>query len=148
MDSDPGCVFCSIVAGEAPASRIPTRDGVTAFMDIRPVTQGHLLVIPDRHAELLGDLDPSQRHAMFEAGNELAGALRKSGLPCDGVNLYVADGEAAGQEVFHVHLHVIPRTVGDGFRVDADAWRRPPPERAELDDQAARIARGRRGHGA
>jgi len=69
----------------------------------------------------------------------MAAALRRSGLPCDGVNLFLADGEAAFQEVFHVHLHVIPRIPGDGFRIRAK-WRRPA--RAELDLVAARVRDG------
>ena len=134
------CIFCAIVAREAPASLIPVGAGLTAFMDIRPVTAGHLLIAPNRHAALIGELTDDERAAIFNAGAELAGRLRASGLPCDGVNLFVADGEAAGQDVFHVHLHVIPRFAGDGFRVDADAWRREPPSRTELDAQARRIA--------
>ena len=66
-------------------------------------------------------------------------ALRRSGLPCDGVNLFLADGEAAFQEVFHVHLHVLPRTPGDGFRIK-EAWRRPGRE--ELDLAAAKVRQG------
>ena len=68
-------------------------------------------------------------------------ALRRSGLPCAGVNLFLADGEAAFQAVFHVHLHVLPRTPGDGFRIKA-AWRRPG--RGELDLAAAKVRQGMR----
>jgi histidine triad (HIT) family protein len=139
---DRDCVFCAIVAGRVPSSQVPGGPGLTAFMDIRPVTPGHLIVIPDRHAELLVELTDAERTALFAAGTRLAERLRSSGLPCEGVNLFVADGEAAGQEVFHVHLHVIPRTAGDGFTLDADAWRRPPPTRAELDAQAGQIGDG------
>jgi diadenosine tetraphosphate (Ap4A) HIT family hydrolase len=141
VTADPGqaCIFCAIVAGEAPASTIAVGPGLTAFMDIRPVAAGHLLIAPNRHAESLAELTDEEGAAMFNAAAGLAERLRASGIPCDGVNLFLADGEAAGQEVFHVHLHVIPRSAGDGFKVDADAWRRTPPTRAELDDQARRI---------
>ncbi len=139
-DSAQDCIFCAIVAGAAPASTIPVGPGLTAFMDIRPVTPGHLLVVPNRHAVSLAELTDDERAAMFNAAAPLAERLRSSGLPCDGINLFLADGEAAGQEVFHVHLHVIPRSPGDGFKVDADAWRRTPPTRPELDAQARRIA--------
>jgi histidine triad (HIT) family protein len=139
-DAAQACIFCAIVAGEAPASTIPAGTGLTAFMDIRPVTVGHLVIVPNRHAATLAELGDNERTAMFNAGAELASRLRASGLPCDGVNLFLADGEVAGQEVFHVHLHVIPRTPRDGFMVDAEAWRREPPSRPELDAQARRIS--------
>jgi len=138
---EPGCVFCSIVAGEAEASFVAREDRVCAFMDIRPVTDGHLLIVPDSHVESLADMDAEDAAQMFALGIRLATAARAT-VPCDGVNLFLADGEAAGQEVDHVHLHVIPRTPGDGFLVDAEAWSRPAPTREHLDAIAARIHEG------
>lgn len=134
------CIFCRIVAGEAPASFVH-RDGlVSAFLDIRPVTRGHLLVIPDAHVEVSQDLPDATAERLFHVGRQLARALRSAdGIRADGINLFVADGEAAGQDVFHAHLHVIPRFEGDGFAIDAAAWRNPPPSRAELDGQASAI---------
>lgn len=84
-------------------------------MDIRPVNPGHLLVIPLAHAAGLATLESGTGAQMFRVGQRLAEALRRSGVRCDGINFLLADGEAAGQEVFHVHLHVIPRHAGDGF---------------------------------
>lgn len=133
------CVFCRVVDGTVESSRVYEDGEVLAFMDIQPVTDGHLLVIPKRHASDLADLDEQSGMSMFRIAQRLAAALRRSGLPCEGVNLFLADGEAAFQEVFHVHLHVFPRTTGDGFRIDAD-WRERP--RAELDDAAERIRGG------
>jgi len=77
--------------------------------------------------------------SMFRVAQRLAGALRASGLPCEGVNLLLADGQAAFQEVFHVHVHVIPRTVEDGFRIEANWQVRP---RTELEETAARVRAG------
>ena len=131
-----GCVFCDIVAGRGPASVVHSDETVLAFLDIRPLTTGHLLVIPRAHAAYLADLDPAVGGHMFGVAQRMAAALRRSGLPCQGVNLFLADGEAAFQEVFHVHLHVIPRNPGDGFRIRAK-WRRPA--RAELDSVAGRV---------
>lgn len=133
------CVFCRVVDGTVESSPVYEDDEILAFMDIEPVTDGHLLVIPKRHAPHLVDLDEQLGMSMFRIATRLSAALRRSGLPCDGVNLFLADGEAAFQEVFHVHLHVFPRTTGDGFRIDAD-WRERP--RAELDDAAERIRGG------
>ncbi len=136
-DAGAGCVFCAIVAGTSPASVVLDDVDVLAFLDIRPITPGHLLVIPKPHAPYLADLDEAVGERMYRAAVRLAGALRSSGLRCEGVNLFLADGEAAGQEVFHVHLHVFPRFAGDGFQME-DASVLPP--RAELDAHAARLS--------
>ncbi|WP_213573517.1 HIT domain-containing protein [Rhodococcus sp. USK13] len=109
------CTFCEVVAGRAEASVVYDNDEVMAFMDIRPWTPGHLLVVPKRHATGLSDLDPADGAAVFTAGQRIATSLRHGSLRAHGVNLFLADGIAAGQEVFHVHLHVVPRTNGDGF---------------------------------
>jgi len=134
-------VFCEILAGRAESSRAYEDEHVVAFMDIRPLTQGHVLVVPRVHADCLEALDEELGARLFRAGHLLARALRRSGLPCEGVNLFLADGEAAFQEVFHVHLHVLPRTAGDGFRINA-AWRHPG--RAELDLAAGKVRQGMR----
>jgi len=134
------CIFCAIVAGSAPASIVYDDVELLAFMDIRPVTPGHLLIIPKRHAPYLADLDEASGAQMFTLAMRLAGALRASGLRCEGINLFLADGEAAFQEVFHTHLHVFPRFVGDTFRIAAD-WS-ITPSRAELDEIAARVQAG------
>jgi histidine triad (HIT) family protein len=137
-DSD-ACVFCDIIAGRAEASVVHEDEHVVAFMDIEPVTDGHVLVVPRVHAASLEDLDEDLGARLFRAGHRLARALRRSGLPCEGVNLFLADGEVAFQEVFHVHLHVVPRTKGDGFTIDA-RWRLR--DRAELDASAQRVRQG------
>jgi histidine triad (HIT) family protein len=109
------CVFCDILAGRSPASFVHRDARCAAFMDIRPVNAGHLLVVPTRHAALLGELDADTSAHLMRVAHRLTAALRASGLRCEGVNLLLADGEAAMQEVFHVHLHVFPRFRGDGF---------------------------------
>lgn len=115
QEASSACVFCGIVAGRLPASVVYRDERVCAFMDIRPVNPGHLLVIPLAHAASLATLESGTGAQMFRVGQRLAQALRRSGVRCDGINFLLADGEAAGQEVFHVHLHVIPRHAGDGF---------------------------------
>ena len=132
------CVFCQIVDGREPASVVYFDAGVVAFMDLRPINAGHLLVVPRAHAARLADLDERLGAAMFAVGQRLAGAIRRSGLPCEGVNLFVPDGAVAGQEVMHIHLHVLPRTPGDGFRIERGS---AITGRAEL-DQAAALVRG------
>jgi histidine triad (HIT) family protein len=135
------CVFCDIVAGHAPASILFQDERTITFLDYRPVTPGHMLVVPRRHAAFLADLDPEDGAQLFRVGLRGAAALRASSLRCEGVNFHLADGEVAGQEVFHVHLHVLPRFTGDGFGL-----RFPPDyrirERAELDEAAAAVREG------
>ena len=123
MEKD--CVFCAIVAGTEPASVVYEDEALLAFLDIRPVTTGHLMVIPKAHSPYLAALNEETGGRMFITAMRLAQALRTSGLPCEGINLFLADGEAAGQEVLHVHLHVFPRFAGDTFRIDADWSVRP-----------------------
>lgn len=135
--ADNACVFCRIAAGLSPASTIYSDGEILAFLDVRPVNPGHVLVIPRSHAVELGDLHPQLGGRMFQVAQGVAAALRISGLRCDGVNLFLADGKAAGQEVFHTHLHVIPRFHGDKFRLVPN-WP-PPPGRDELDRIAAEL---------
>lgn len=131
------CVFCDIVAGNAPASIVHEDERSLAFMDLGPVNPGHLLIVPKAHAADLSELDEEIGAHLFRIAMQCAAALRRSALRCEGVNIFLADGEAAFQEVFHVHLHVFPRFNGDGFRIDAD-WSVHPP-REELDRVAAQI---------
>jgi diadenosine tetraphosphate (Ap4A) HIT family hydrolase len=136
LTADASCVFCAIVTGRSDASRVHEDEHVVAFMDIRPVTTGHLLVVPRAHAASLETLPEDLGARIFLVAHRLAGALRRSGLPCAGVNIFLADGAVAGQEVFHVHLHVLPRTTGDGFGIRAQ---RGKPGRLELDAEASQI---------
>ncbi|MBF6236082.1 HIT domain-containing protein [Nocardia otitidiscaviarum] len=133
---NPYTIFSDIVAGRAPSSTVYSDDDVLAFMDIRPFTPGHLLVIPKVPAKSLAELDPVVGGKLFQVGQRLAAALRESEVGCDGVNFFLADGVTAGQEVFHVHLHVIPRTPGDGFGLRG---RPTTPQRADLDYLAGSI---------
>lgn len=139
MAASNSCVFCDILAGRVPASVVHRDELVCAFMDIQPVNPGHVLVVPAEHAEHLADLPPATGGRLFEVGQKLAAALRRTGLRCDGVNFFLADGEAAGQEVFHVHLHVVPRFRSDGFGLHYGPDYMKLPPRAALDEAAAAI---------
>ncbi len=113
------CVFCGIVAGAAEAEIIWEDDLVLALMDAKPITDGHALVIPKQHSAGLADIVPSVASRMMEVAQVIATAVKESGIRCEGITLHLADGEAASQDVFHSHLHVIPRFPGDGFRMEA-----------------------------
>ena len=136
MDS---CVFCGIVQGKAEASVVYEDLTCAAYMDVQPVNSGHMLIVPKVHAAYLSDLDEDGGAQLFRVAMRLDGALRKSGLRCEGVNLFLADGEAAGQEVFHVHLHVFPRFVGDGFELKFGPRYGLKPSRPSLNEIAVRI---------
>lgn len=135
------CVFCGILAGNLPSSAVFRDDVCCAFLDIRPVNPGHVLVVPIAHAGCLAELDADVGAHVFKVGQRMAAALRGSGLRCEGVNLFLADGAVAGQEVFHVHLHVIPRYAGDGFGLRFGPGYGAMPARGELDGVADRIRR-------
>ena len=134
------CVFCKVVNGQEPVSTVYEDDSVIVILDIQPVNQGHLLVIPKTHAVYLEDLAPDLGAHLFKVAMRMSEALRASDIPCEGVNLLLADGEAAGQEIPHVHLHVIPRFESDGFGFKFDESYFTLPEREELDDAARKIA--------
>ena len=107
-----------------------------------PWPEATCFVFPRAHVESLEALDEDLSAHLFQVAHRLARALYRSGLPCEGINMFLADGEAAFQEVFHVHLHVVPPpNPDDGFCIEAD-WRQR--ERAELDTAAEQIRRGLR----
>ena len=125
---DPENIFAKILRGEIPCHKIFEDDRCLAFLDIFPVNLGHLLVIPKSQAVTIPELDPADAAHLFEIGAKLSKALRASAPRCEGVNFWVSDGAAAGQEVPHVHLHVIPRFAGDGF-----GWKCGPGNRQSQD---------------
>lgn len=136
------CVFCKLISGELEVSVIYQDELCLALMDIQPINPGHALVVPRRHAPYLGDLDAEEGAQMFRVAQRVAAALRECGVKCEGVNFFLADGEAAGQEVFHVHLHVFPRYSGDGFglKLPTDYHDRPPREELNQIAQKIRLA--------
>ena len=107
------CVFCAIVAGDAPAIRIHEDDDYLAILDIRPIVRGHVLVIPKAHTVDLTDTPADTVAGLIRIGQRIAKAARASELHADGNNIVVNDGKAAFQSVFHIHLHVAPRKTGD-----------------------------------
>ncbi len=133
------CSFCDIVKGEIEGTFVYRDEKTSVFMDIQPVNAGHLLIVPNRHAAYLADLDPEIGAQIFRVAQKMAEALRKSGLKCEGVNLFLADGEAAMQDVFHVHLHVFPRFKGDGFGLTFPDDYIIKPQRSELESAAEKI---------
>lgn len=133
------CIFCKIVAGTVPASVIYQDDLCTVFLDIQPVNVGHILIIPNDHASYLSNLDEDVGSHLFRIAQRTVATLYRSGITCEGVNMFLADGAAAGQEVFHVHLHVFPRYNGDKFGFIWGSAISTVPDRSELDAVARRL---------
>ena len=133
------CIFCSIVAGDIPARTVHETDDVLAFLDANPLARGHTLVIPKSHARHLGDLDDDLASDLFAAVAELTPHIQST-VGADGANVGINDGAAAGQEVPHVHVHVIPRFEGDGGApLHAVGGERPDLTDDELDAVAEAI---------
>ena len=127
------CPFCKILSGELTGTIIFQDEICTGFMDIQPINPGHMLIIPNQHIPDLASLPPETGKHIFAVGQKLAAALRQSSVQCEGVNFFLADGKAAMQDVFHVHLHIIPRFEGDGFGFQFSPRYAELPTREELE---------------
>jgi histidine triad (HIT) family protein len=108
-----GCIFCSIVAGDAAADRVLDEEGVAAFLDVRPLFKGHVLVVPKAHVETLADLPADGIAPLFSAVQRIGVAVERA-LSADGS--FMAINNKISQSVPHLHVHVIPRTKGDGLK--------------------------------
>jgi histidine triad (HIT) family protein len=129
-----GCVFCSIIAGEIPADLVLDEPDFLAFLDVRPVFKGHMLLVPREHVDTLLDLPAALRDGFLAAAQRLAGAVVE-GLGAQGS--FVAMNNVVSQSVPHLHLHVVPRTKGDGLR--GFFWPRTTYAEGEGAEYAARL---------
>ena len=135
---DPPCTFCRIVAREAEASIAYEDADVLAFMDLRAFHPGHTLVIPKAHiVDICALDDDAVSRSLMNALSRVARAVRSAFAP-DGLSVWQSNGEAAGQEVFHLHFHIVPRSQDDGMLRVYPA-RVTAATRADLDEHAARI---------
>lgn len=129
------CVFCKIVRGEIPATLVLQDEQTLVFMDIGSVNPGHMLVAAKPHVENLQGMGEELAGAMFRSAARAAKAIDKVFKP-DGISVYQANGAAAGQTVFHAHIHVLPRWANDGLTF---TWPVKNPSREELERVAARL---------
>lgn len=130
------CIFCKIVAGELSAAVVASDERAVAFLDINPATRGHTLVIPRAHVQDIHEIDSEDLAAATALAQTIAGRARER-LGADGVNLLHSSGSAAWQTVFHFHIHVIPRYLGDPLRLP---WVPAPGEASEIAAAAAALA--------
>jgi histidine triad (HIT) family protein len=132
------CIFCMIIAGQIPCTRIYEDASVLAFMDINPISPGHTLVVPKKHYEAITEMPADEAAALYKPVPALAAAV-KAALKAEALNVLQNNGRAAGQAVDHLHVHLIPRWVGDGlgFR-----WPAKSADFAGLAKQAEAIKAG------
>lgn len=117
MSHDPDCIFCKIVDGAIPSFKVYEDAETLAFMDINPANEGHCLVIPKEHSADVYSVSDQAFAAAARAAKKVAAAVDKVVKP-DGINLVQANGKGAEQSVFHFHLHVLPRVVGDELKIN------------------------------
>ncbi len=133
-------LFEKVINGEFEGSFVFKDDTCAAFMDLNPLSEGHVLVVPRSPVERLANLEPEVAAHLFRVAQRILRAIEASGIPCEGANLFLSDGKIAGQEVPHVHLHIVPRHSGDGISVSfGKAYQRS--DRAKLNAIAGQIAR-------
>ena len=129
------CLFCRIVAGQIPSTRVYEDEHTLAFMDLGQVNPGHVLVAVKKHAANLFELDDVQAAAVARASTRVARAIRDAFAPA-GLSVYQANGKPAGQTVFHYHVHLLPRHEGDGMEL---VWPVKNPPRETLEGYAEKI---------
>ena len=129
------CIFCKIASGSIPSSKVYEGEKILAFLDIRPVNKGHVLIIPKEHAETLLDVPENTLKDMIVLAKKVGKTFRKS-LKADGFNIGMNNFSAAGQVVFHAHVHVIPRYQGDGLQ----HWPAKTYDEGEIDSYKEKIA--------
>lgn len=132
------CIFCKIIRGEVPANFVYQDDRFVAFLDIRPINKGHVLIVPKVHAERLTDLPQDVLAAELPLAARIASAVLTA-TGCTDFNLFNTNGRVSGQEVFHHHLHVIPRRAGDGLRISIRPDVYDEGEAAELSKKIATL---------
>ena len=129
------CVFCKIVAGQIPSTRVYEDEHTVAFMDLGHVNPGHTLVAVKKHAANLYELDEAQAAAVARATVKISKAIKAAFQP-EGLSVYQANGKPAGQTVFHYHVHLLPRHAGDGMEL---VWPVKNPPRENLEGYAEKI---------
>jgi len=131
VSSDLNCIFCKIVAGDIPAAKLLEDDTAVALMDIHPLAEGHVLLIPRRHYVTLDEMPADEAGALLRHLPALVRGVREA-TGCEGVNVLQNNGRIAHQEILHVHFHVIPRSGGDAFGFNWPAGQCPPERLQEL----------------
>lgn len=138
MDS---CIFCEILAGNLEGSFVFRDLEVCAFMDINPINQGHVLILPIQHHERVSQVPEPILGKMLSLAKDIQAQLGKANINCEASNFFISDGEQAGQEVPHAHLHLVPRSSSDQVRIQIRSQANIPNDRASLNLLAAKLAK-------
>lgn len=141
MSADPSCIFCKIIAGDIPCMKVFEDDAVLSFLDIGPLADGHLLVIPKAHHARLEEMDADAVAAVTRHLPRLAKTVMKV-TGADAYNVLQNNGKPSGQEVMHVHFHIIPRVPGDGLGYRWNASKYPEGRAEELHKQMLEAMKG------
>ena len=134
MTYDPDNIFAKILRGEIPCVKVYEDDNTLAFMDVMPQAEGHTLVIPKAEAENIFDLDPDMAGSLIQSTQKIAGAVKRA-MNCGGIMIFQLNGAPAGQTVFHIHFHVVPRNEG----IDLGLHAREMQSAESLEPIAAKI---------
>ena len=133
------CLFCKIIEGKIPSNKIYEDDSVFAFLDIYPASEGHTLIAPKKHFNSFTEMDTEGVSSLFEAARKITIAVERA-FSAEGSNIGINNGKVAGQEVPHVHVHIIPRKKGDGGRgIKSIVW--TEPDTTNLEEIAEKIRR-------
>ena len=129
------CIFCKIVSGEIPATKLYENEKVLSFLDIYPAAKGHALVIPKKHCKTLIDVPHEDLKEVALVVQKIGAAIMKA-LDCEGFNVIQSNHESAGQVIPHVHFHIVPRNPSDGLEMK---WGKKEQDRKELEEYAKKI---------
>ncbi|MGD6851211.1 MAG: HIT family protein [Candidatus Bathyarchaeia archaeon] len=135
MAIDESCIFCQIAAKNAPSSIIYEDEAVLAFLDIRPLNMGHTLVIPKTHYVDVFDIPENELCKVYLAAKKMSGSIKKATC-AQGISIFQQNGTAAGQDIFHLHVHVVPRFMGQTLPRFSEL---EEAKRSMLDEMAAKI---------
>lgn len=133
---DENCIFCKIIAEEIPSTVVYEDEEFRAILDVNPAARGHVIILPKNHAANIFELPDEEASKIFVVAKKIAAAIKKT-YQCDGVNILQNNGEASGQTVFHLHVHVIPRFEGDTDHINI-GWK-PGDTPTDLAEIAAEI---------
>jgi histidine triad (HIT) family protein len=132
------CILCKVLSGEFDGSFVYRGETCSALLDISPMSKGHTLVVPNLHVARVSDLDPKLGEEMFSVATKISKAMYRWDPKMTAANLFLNDGSDAGQEIAHLHIHIVPRYPSDGIRFTHRAGE--TTERGELDLIAQQIA--------
>lgn len=139
------CIFCKILNGDVESSFVYRGEFVSAFMDLNPINEGHVLLVPNNHYERFRSINDDTVGDMFRVARDILSAIEESDIKCEGANLFLSDGEIAGQDLPHSHLHIAPRFKGDGHRMGFTEYNKEAEKREMLNNVAKEISKNLKG---